>query len=284
MRPRCRRSRHGSSPIGAPPTTVAHRWRRRRASRRSMRPRSRSTGGSPSWPARSIYYRDGGWLKVYRTRGRLRRRTAAARRRAGAWRRRRRDERRGNGRRRAASEAGLHGLDAVERPPLGVRSRRRGEGLRRRPAPPWRAFATGDARTLRAEANGGWSVEGRDGAIIAREAVVALGPWAVDVLRPLGYRLPLAVKRGYHMHYSAEGNATLTRPVLDEERGYVITPMESGIRLTTGSEFARPRRAEDAGAARHRREGRAASSSRSTAGARRSRGWVRGRACPTCCR
>ena len=101
------------------------------------------------------------------------------------------------------------------------------------------AFAAGDARTLRAEANGGWSVEGRGGAIVAREAVVALGPWAVDVLRPFGYRLPIAVKRGYHMHYSAEGNATLTRPVLDEERGYVITPMERGIRLTTGSEFAR---------------------------------------------
>jgi D-amino-acid dehydrogenase len=68
--------------------------------------------------------------------------------------------------------------------------------------------------------------------------VVALGPWSADVLRPLGYRLPLAVKRGYHMHYAAEGNATLTRPVLDEERGYVISPMERGIRLTTGSEFA----------------------------------------------
>jgi D-amino-acid dehydrogenase len=40
------------------------------------------------------------------------------------------------------------------------------------------------------------------------------------------------------MHYAGEGNATLTRPVLDEERGYVITPMAKGIRLTTGSEFA----------------------------------------------
>jgi D-amino-acid dehydrogenase len=100
-------------------------------------------------------------------------------------------------------------------------------------------FVTGDAHTLRAEANGTWSVERADGKrIAARDVVVALGPWSADVLRPLGYRLPLAVKRGYHMHYAAEGNATLTRPVLDEERGYVISPMERGIRLTTGSEFA----------------------------------------------
>lgn len=98
-------------------------------------------------------------------------------------------------------------------------------------------FVTGDARTLRAAA-GGWIVDGVDGPVAAREAVVALGPWSADVLRPLGYRIPLAAKRGYHMHYAAEGNATLTRPVLDEERGYVITPMDKGIRLTTGSEFA----------------------------------------------
>jgi D-amino-acid dehydrogenase len=40
------------------------------------------------------------------------------------------------------------------------------------------------------------------------------------------------------MHYRTEGNATLTRPVIDAERGYCITPMTKGIRLTTGAEFA----------------------------------------------
>ena len=32
--------------------------------------------------------------------------------------------------------------------------------------------------------------------------MVALGAWADVVTGPLGYRLPLGVKRGYHMHYS----------------------------------------------------------------------------------
>ena len=53
-----------------------------------------------------------------------------------------------------------------------------------------------------------------------------------------GYDLPLAVKRGYHMHYRAAGHARLNHPVLDTERGYFLAPMRRGIRLTTGAEFA----------------------------------------------
>lgn len=96
----------------------------------------------------------------------------------------------------------------------------------------------GDARTL-ARLGSGWAVMTDEGSVDASEVVVALGPWAMDVIRPFGLRLPLQVKRGYHMHYHAEGNAALSRPVLDEEGGYVITPMVGGIRLTTGVEFAR---------------------------------------------
>ena len=43
------------------------------------------------------------------------------------------------------------------------------------------------------------------GPVKARPAVIALGPWADVVTRALGYDLPLAVKRGYHMHYRAAG-------------------------------------------------------------------------------
>ncbi len=57
--------------------------------------------------------------------------------------------------------------------------------------------------------------------------------------KALGYDLPLAVKRGYHMHYRAAGEARLNHPLLDTERGYFLAPMRQGIRLTTGAEFAR---------------------------------------------
>lgn len=95
----------------------------------------------------------------------------------------------------------------------------------------------GDARKLhRSGAN--WRIETEEGPVDAKDVVVALGPWAPDVLRPLGIDLPLAFKRGYHRHFKAAGNAGLTRPIVDVDNGYCITPMEQGIRLTTGAEFA----------------------------------------------
>ncbi|WP_144142318.1 NAD(P)/FAD-dependent oxidoreductase [Paraburkholderia sp. BCC1884] len=95
-------------------------------------------------------------------------------------------------------------------------------------------FFIGDADTLRE----GWEVETNDGTLSASSAVVALGPWSDRVSSRLGYRLPLAVKRGYHMHYAPEGEARLHQPVLDAENGYVLAPMARGIRLTTGAEIA----------------------------------------------
>ena len=97
-------------------------------------------------------------------------------------------------------------------------------------------FLRGEARTLE-RSDAGWQVQTADGIVTARDVVVALGPWADDVMAKLGTWVPLFSKRGYHMHYSARGNATLNRPLLDTDHGYVITPMARGIRLTTGVEF-----------------------------------------------
>jgi D-amino-acid dehydrogenase len=96
---------------------------------------------------------------------------------------------------------------------------------------------TGDARKLRKTADG-WRIDTDEGALDTKEVVIALGPWAPDVLEPLGIRLPLAVKRGYHRHYKPAGNAGLTRVIVDTDNGYCLAPMEQGIRLTTGAEFA----------------------------------------------
>ena len=73
----------------------------------------------------------------------------------------------------------------------------------------------------------------------ARDVVVALGPWSDLVFGPLGYSIPLGVKRGYHLHLAPRGNAVLNHPVLDSDLGYLLAPMNRGIRLTTGVEFAR---------------------------------------------
>jgi len=99
-------------------------------------------------------------------------------------------------------------------------------------------FVQGDAATLIQDGDR-WSVTLADGtSVIGADAVVALGPFADVLTRRLGYQLPLAVKRGYHMHYKPLGNAVLNHPVLDTERGYFLAPMRQGVRLTTGAEFA----------------------------------------------
>jgi D-amino-acid dehydrogenase len=96
----------------------------------------------------------------------------------------------------------------------------------------------GDALSLEPSGSG-WMVTTDAGRLAARDVIIALGPWSDELARRLGLRLPFFVKRGYHMHYEAKGNAGLTRPVLDVERGYLVTPMARGLRLTTGAEFAR---------------------------------------------
>jgi len=99
-----------------------------------------------------------------------------------------------------------------------------------------RLFA-GDARSL-SQTQQGWSVATEGGIVEGREAVIALGPWSDDLFRPLGYNIPLGVKRGYHMHYRAAGNGVLNHAVLDVDGGYLVAPMAQGLRLTTGAEFA----------------------------------------------
>jgi D-amino-acid dehydrogenase len=98
-------------------------------------------------------------------------------------------------------------------------------------------FMVGDARTLEASGKN-WRVSTAEGPVTARDVVVALGPWADQVFRPLGYSIPLQVKRGYHIHLKASGNAVLNHPVLDADQAFVIAPMNRGIRLTTPVEFA----------------------------------------------
>lgn len=99
-------------------------------------------------------------------------------------------------------------------------------------------FLHGDALSLEQEPDGRWSVAGPEGRIAAREAVVALGPWSDQIFRRYGYDMPFGFKRGYHMHYAPGPGARLHHPILDADNGYLLAPMDKGIRLTSGAEFA----------------------------------------------
>jgi D-amino-acid dehydrogenase len=93
-----------------------------------------------------------------------------------------------------------------------------------------------DIKAITPDGNG-WRVVLADGAISARHVVVALGPWSADLLRPLGYRVPLAFERGYHREFKPNPAHSLQRPIHDAEGSFLMTPMEHGIRVTSGVEL-----------------------------------------------
>jgi len=99
-------------------------------------------------------------------------------------------------------------------------------------------FQQEEAQSLSQMPDGLWRLDLPSGTVAARHVVVCAGPWSGDYVKRLGYHFPLAMKRGYHRHFKAEGGATLAHALTDADNGYVICPMEQGYRLTTGAEFA----------------------------------------------
>jgi len=89
---------------------------------------------------------------------------------------------------------------------------------------------------------GAWVAQSETGTELrADKVVMALGPWSNDLLPQLGIRIPMGYERGYHRHFKGSGrgqkNAGLGRPVCDISAGYVVAPMEQGLRLTSGVEL-----------------------------------------------
>ncbi|UYV20699.1 FAD-binding oxidoreductase [Halomonas qaidamensis] len=84
-----------------------------------------------------------------------------------------------------------------------------------------------------------WQVDTAAECLEADNVAVALGPWAGSWMKGLGYHFPTFVKRGYHMHYATQAPAKLHYWLMDAEVGYLLAPMNAGVRLTTGAELDR---------------------------------------------
>ena len=83
----------------------------------------------------------------------------------------------------------------------------------------------------------GYQIQCDDEAIPADSVVVAMGPWSREILEPLGYKIPLAFERGYHLNFQMSEGTQLSRSVYDVDGAYVMTPMENGLRVTCGVEL-----------------------------------------------
>lgn len=87
------------------------------------------------------------------------------------------------------------------------------------------------------EESNGWRIGGRDGTELrADDVVIACGPWAPDLCDTIGYRVPMAWERGYHVQLESPQPA-LQRPVFEAQHGIVMTPQGESTRITSGVEF-----------------------------------------------
>jgi D-amino-acid dehydrogenase len=71
--------------------------------------------------------------------------------------------------------------------------------------------------------------------------VIAAGIWSQQLAAQTGDRVLLAAERGYHLNLDPGRAGELRRPVVfPDQGGFVLAPMQDGIRLTSGVELARP--------------------------------------------
>ncbi len=93
-------------------------------------------------------------------------------------------------------------------------------------------------------------------ALVSDQLVVCCGPWAKTFLAHAGYRIRMAFERGYHRHFRGRNGGAnglgLNRPICDASAGFVLAPMQAGLRLTSGVELANqsaPKRTDQIGQA-----------------------------------
>ncbi|WP_350655798.1 FAD-dependent oxidoreductase [Psychrobacter sp. S1-30-MNA-CIBAN-0213] len=83
----------------------------------------------------------------------------------------------------------------------------------------------------------GWKVITDNDTYYSDKLVIAAGPWSNDLIRPLGYNLPLFPMRGYHQHFKVTDKNNINHSMFDMDKGFVMGPMQQGIRITTGAEM-----------------------------------------------
>jgi len=84
----------------------------------------------------------------------------------------------------------------------------------------------------------GWCLQGDWEVLRETHVVLTTGAWSTDLAKTLDWAPGVFVKRGYHMRYADNAAHPLDTPLYDADAGCVLAPMLSGLRLTTGAEFA----------------------------------------------
>jgi glycine/D-amino acid oxidase-like deaminating enzyme len=82
------------------------------------------------------------------------------------------------------------------------------------------------------------TLKGPVGDLIADKIVIAAGAWSRTLAEQLGDKIPLDTEGGYHLMMPESSKGLLSRPVINAEQSFVLSPMETGLRMTSQIEFA----------------------------------------------
>ena len=86
--------------------------------------------------------------------------------------------------------------------------------------------------------NGSFVLRTDGGDVSAGKLVLSAGAWSADLLRPLGFKLPLMSERGYHLEFVDPG-VSVDNSILDVAGKFIVSSMAGGIRSAGTAEFAR---------------------------------------------
>ncbi len=93
-------------------------------------------------------------------------------------------------------------------------------------------FSSENARQLTRKGNQ-WHLATAAGVLETSDVLVCMGAHSNHLLSTIGLKIPLSIERGYHLVYPPAEGKSLARSVLDAEQGLCMTPMDTGIRVTS---------------------------------------------------
>ena len=88
------------------------------------------------------------------------------------------------------------------------------------------------------ESNGVIQLKGKSGELHCQKVVIATGAWSRGLAKQLGDDIPLESERGYHLMLPESTHSLISRPIVNGENDFVLSPMNKGIRITSQVEFA----------------------------------------------
>ena len=88
------------------------------------------------------------------------------------------------------------------------------------------------------ERSGTMQLKGKNGVLFSQKVVIATGAWSRGLAKQLEDNTPLETERGYHLMLPKSTSLLISRPIVNSENNFVLSPMNMGIRMTSQIELA----------------------------------------------